>query len=227
MRIITNYKDYYDHVAFMYGGGDPKIVYVRPHRHKFIPIIQWNGYGERMSIGDIHCKCRSFFIIYNLWDRNNRFVRSKSGWQRVGCDVVGIVVGNVIFTKIKTDEDSDYRFVDDNDIKNTSWNENLKSDEFVNNQDETLVNICRATEMPVFSFSVVMNYFHIHELMPNLGKLGIPPYISANAMYQHLSYFIGNTMHESPDLMKPIVVSDRVKIEGHGFDYKTSFRGMK
>lgn len=225
MKIITNYKDYYDHVAFMYGGGDPKIVYVRPHRHKDIPIIQISGNKGSVSIGDTQCKCESLGNIYRLWDNKNRWKRTKHEWDRVGGDVVGIVIGNIIFTKIKTGEDTDYRFVDDNDVKDVSWRKEFKSDEFVNHQDDTLINICRATEMPVFSFSVAMNYFHINELMPNLGKLGIPSFITANAMYQHLSYFIGNTMYDSPDMMKPIIVPDRIKIEGHGFDYKTSFRG--
>lgn len=29
MKIISGFKDYYDYVAFMYGGGDPNLVYLR------------------------------------------------------------------------------------------------------------------------------------------------------------------------------------------------------
>ena len=29
MRIISKFRDYYDSIAHIYGGGDPKIVYVR------------------------------------------------------------------------------------------------------------------------------------------------------------------------------------------------------
>lgn len=228
MRIITDYKDYYDHVAFMYGGGDPKIVYVRPHRHKFIPSICLRDHRDGgVSIQDKQCKCKTLLNIHSLWNSKNGWKRTKHEWERVGADVMGIVIGDIIFTKIKYEGANNYRFVNDNDVRNIYWKSEFKAEQFINFKDDALIDVCRATKMPVFSFSVAMNDFHIHELMPNLGALGIPPFIPANEMYQHLSYFIGNTMNESPDMMKPIVVSDRVKIEGHGFDYKTSFRGMK
>jgi len=230
MRIITNYKDYYDHVAFMYGGGDPKIVYVRPHRHKDIQIIGWDRRGRDrwVLIGDSKIKSGFLSDLKRIWNRHNVTERTKHGWVDRSADVMGIVIGNIGFAKIKTEGEGDYRFINEDDLKNTGryFSKTLKIEEVINYKDDSLVAVCKATGMPVFSFNVSDNYFHIHELMPNLGKLGIPSFISANEMYQHLSYFIGNTMHDSPDTMKPVILSDKIKIEGHGFDYKTSFRNV-
>ena len=46
-------------------------------------------------------------------------------------------------------------------------------------------------------------------------------------MYQEISYFIGNTMNESPDIKPPVEISNKDKISKAGFDLKNSFRKMK
>lgn len=231
MKIITNYKDYYDHVAFMYGGGDPKIVYVRPHRLKEVPYIKCNSKDEFLVNG-VKYKCNFLHNVGRLHNHRSEWTKTRNGWEWVSDGVMGIVIGDIGFTKIKTPNDVDYRFVKDEDLKDSgvtklygrfSWDK-MKVEELIYFKDPTLVNVCREIGTSVFSFSVSRVGFNVDELMPNLGKLGIPSFITANEMYQHLSYFIGNTINESPDMMKPVKIPDKIKIESHGFDYKTSFR---
>ena len=55
MKIISKFKDYYDHVAYMYGGGDPKIIYDRK------PI-------KFIKDGDIYDTLNKV-----IWYKNNNF----------------------------------------------------------------------------------------------------------------------------------------------------------
>ena len=224
MKIKSNYKDYYDHVAFKYGGGDPKIVYVRPHRLVDIPELK----DIEMTMGKYRKKYKSH-SLRNLTTLANMWENSLQNAQ-----VRGIIVGDKLFTQIKHTKESDYRLVREKDLKDPvsnrhyfRWDDPLKLSDYINFYDPDLINICKSVNLPVFAIDVngYQRTFTINKLLPNLGKVGVAGYIDANEMYQNLSYLIGNLMHDSPDMMPPVIVSDKIKILGHGFDYKTSFRG--
>jgi len=217
MKIISNYRDYYDHQAHIYGGGDPKIVYIRNHKHKDVPDL---------DIGEWVHKCETVGIlrsVYMLWyDSRKDFIP----------DVRGIVIGDIFFGQIKDSEKSDYRMLQDKDVHrkySDNWQPKNKAklSDFINHVDSTLIDLCKFINIPVFMFNVYRNTITIDKNCPNLGKLGVASYISAEQMYQDLSYFIGNKMKDSPDMMKEVVVDDKYKIIGHGFDYKSSFRNRK
>lgn len=224
MKIKSNYKDYYDHVAFKYGGGDPKIVYVRPHRLVDVPELK----DIEMIMGRYRKTYKSQ-ALRNLTTLANMWENSLQNAQ-----VRGIIVGDKLFTQIKHEKEIDYRLVRNKDLKDPlpnrhylRWDDPLKLSDYINFYDPYLIDICKLVKLPVFAVDVKVyqHTFDVNPLIPNLGKVGVAGYIDANELYQNLSYLIGNLMHDSPDMMKPIVVSDKIKILGHGFDYKTSFRG--
>ncbi len=231
MRIITDFKDYYDHIAYQYGGGDPKIVYIRPHIHNknigFLGNLDIKSeyfYREnkyRISIDGVECSesiGQAFSLYSKFYDGRNVY----------NPQVRIIIVGDIIFTQIKMTEKENYRMITEDDIKSSkhTWGRtrrNLK--EMVNYSDPKFVDLCRHFGLPVFMFNLEKNNVYLDENCPNLGKLGIPKYIPDFMMYQHLSYFVGNVIKESPDMMPPVKVTDKDKILGHGFDVRTSFRG--
>jgi kynurenine formamidase len=59
-----------------------------------------------------------------------------------------------------------------------------------------------------------------------LADLGLPRIYDAQQLYQDLSYFLGNQMHENPDTKPPVNISDKDRIAQHGFDQQ-SFRHRK
>jgi len=215
MKIISNFKDYYDFQAHIYGGGDPKICYIRNHKHIDVPDL---------DIREWEHKCVSVDIlrdVYMLWyDSRKAFIP----------EVRGIVVGDRIFGQIKDSDKSEYRMLREEDIKkkySDNWQpkNKRKLTDFINNVDGTLIDLCKHINIPVFMFNVYRNTIIIDKNCPNLGKLGIAGYIPAEQMYQGLSALICSKMKDSPDTMPIVNISDRTKIECHGFDYKTSFRG--
>ena len=217
MIIKTNFKDYYDHVAHIYGGGDPKIVYVRPHRLKVIPEMKYLETVDKKYMRNCF-KCKAIQDIVDLHNRWNSWKNERTG-------VRGIVIGDIFFAQIKMEKEEEYRLVNEKDMADRKHWHKSELNNYINRYDQSLITICRMVNLPVFSFDVKYNGFEVNEYTPKLGEIGIASYISPNDMYQHLSYFIGNTMKISPDDMEKIPVPDKIKIEGHGFDYKTSFRG--
>lgn len=234
MKIITNFKDYYDHIAFKYGGGDPKIVYLRPF-HLKIDSEALNDYNEFEFL----TKLGSLYLRHYDWSKT------------YNTDIRVIVVGDIVFTQIREVihppysnqyEDVKYlnwRMITEKDLLNkdkdySRWwlrrfgrSEDLKLSDFINFTDPKLVKVCKMVGTPVFYINVFKRGVKVDIECPNLGNDGIASYISPEDMYQHLSYFVGNKMKDSPDTMPPIKVEDKHKIVGHGFDLKTSFRKPK
>jgi len=232
MIIKSNFRDYYDHIAHIYGGGDPKIVYVRPYkqniadqidiRREFIRYAQ-QGHRYYTTLDDQwKTRCDS---VGNAYDLYGSYFDGRNDYNP---EVRGIVVGDIFFTQIKMKSDEPYRLVKKSDIKEPKyswWGKGPQYSDYINHKDETLIALCRIVGSPVFMFNTYRNSIIIHDMTPKLGEIGVASFISANEMYQHLSYFVGNVMKESPDMMPEIKIDDKYKIMGHGFDLKTSFRG--
>lgn len=216
MKIISNYRDYYDHQAHVYGGGDPKIVYVRNHKHITVPELDFWDW-----------KCKSVDILQDVYMLH---YDSRNDYNP---ELRGIVIGDIFFAQIRYDMKSDYVLLQEKDIKHgvrSEWfwrNKQHKLDMFINHVDSSLIDFCKHINIPVFMFNVTREKLIVDVNCPNLGKLGIASYISAEQMYQHLSYFIGNKMKDNPDTIPPVNVDDKFKIMGHGFDIKRSFRNVK
>lgn len=63
------------------------------------------------------------------------------------------------------------------------------------------------------------------ELNPELKQFGFFRIVDAYTAFQEVEMYISGVL--GVDSQKPVEVSDRSKIEGHGFDYRTSFRKDK
>jgi hypothetical protein len=216
MIIKTNYKDYYDHIAHIYGGGDPKIVYVRPHRLKNLPSM--SSFYNNINRWDEKYDCESIQHLYDLHRRWN-------GWKNEITGIKGIVIGDIFFAQIKREKENKYRLVTEEDMGKKQFWHKLELKDYINKHDPSLVTVCRTLDLPVFSFNVTYGGLEVDEYIPKLGEIGIASYINPNDMYQHLSYFVGNTMKVSPDMMPPVEVDNKIRILNAGFDLKTSFRG--
>ena len=108
--------------------------------------------------------------------------------------------------------------------------------ELVGAMEPALLPISRTLKAPVF---VISNIFYpathrdrrhvliVDRAIPILGRLGVPAVYSPAQIYQDMAYFMGNTVHESPDILPPVNVSDRDRLIQHGFDTKISFRHRK
>ena len=244
MKIISNFRDYYDHVAFRYGGGDPKIVYLRPYidnkGDKIEQIFdrQLIRKGQKINSSIINNK---YTDIIDIIDSIQRIYYHWGSPEPVEAEVAGLVIGNIFFLLMKrhwNKADTMFHIINNDDLteieekfdKKIYWR---KPDTkcLVNHTDDSLIEMCKFVGKPVFIFRLLpqkrCEYVKFYKECPRLGELGIGKYITDEKMYQHLSYFVGNLIKPSPDMMPEPIVTDKDKIIEHGFDYKTSFRNVK
>jgi hypothetical protein len=93
---------------------------------------------------------------------------------------------------------------------------------------EKVVQLSRIVNSPVFTFTVSRaDVVHVDGNIPILGNMGVPALLSAEQLYQDISYFIGNTMKDTPDGMTVSPMSNTEKISAAGFDLIKSFRHRK
>jgi hypothetical protein len=226
VKIISNFKDYYDYVPFLGGGtGDDKIIYNRqrvlnlsnPHFEvgkNFVPVrlprygsSGGYSYPDRWSFEFKWCCVVGKF--YLLWKKGQR----PQDWTI-------LKVGDPCFVDLELFYRSCYKGVED--LKTVQLlTEGIYSPE--------LVNLSRKVKIPVFC---ILNYENVKEKYlveiedktPNLGQLSFPSALTPTDLFQELSYFVGNLINETPDL-NPKSVSDLDRFVQKGFDSKLSFRG--
>lgn len=92
---------------------------------------------------------------------------------------------------------------------------------------ETALRWCREVKSPVFYVRTVGRHCSIPVRLPVLAELGFASVVKPEQMYQDIAYFVGNTIFTNPDIACPVIVSEKDRIVGHGFDLKTSFRGKQ
>ena len=226
MKIKSNYRDYYDHVAHTYGGGDPKFVYAR------VPIA-----AHRCSV--------------NITNDQSRDLNMSRLWQRELLDQHAydskyiVIAGRryLVVRKWRTNElvPLEYRlFTEKNFPEEYEYNQNSsyrwrgRSDltKEIGGEYPILTEIAREIGAPVYSIDQIRRGSRgvevvIGQNIPVLANYDIPTIITAEQLYQDLSYYVANTMHPSPDLIVNDNQSNKEKILGHGFDVKKSFRHRK
>jgi len=229
MRIKSKFKDYYDYIANMYGGGDPKIVYARDR----INQLHDTGYMQY----DLGFYVPDFPKIREL--PVTRHYRDYDGWSFKWCVIAGkyyLLVGNTgiggwtLFTKDHSTAPMVLR-----------KRYHLLSDEFVNPEEyfapkeasPELIELSRIVNAPVFVIRGVQWMWKekkyslcVNSNIPILNDLGFASVIPAEIMYQDISYFLGNIINPSPDMMPEPdpAMTDKERVLSHGFDLKTSFR---
>jgi len=230
MVIKSPFKDYYDFVAHQYGGGDPKVVYVR----KRISPLKDSGYESTIEV-----EMDGKFPLYRLED----LVEWK---ERETKRVAYLIVAGKAYVLQKTagrwaesmysDDVNTYRIQPLNYFE--EFNKRHSRRWFVRHDYGELgkeypffVELSRKVKAPVFVIRSVERPFRSDKLAvtvagqcPILQEIGMPALIPATQMYQELSYFMGNTIKEHPDTEPPVEVSNNCKIINAGFDLRQSFR---
>lgn len=215
VKIHSSFKDYYDHIGNMYGGGDPNIVYLRK------PLV------FDSSLPNLELR-KSFYTTYT------HFKDYDTAWLCVNahyylCLRLGGSMNNYSWTVF-----SEKNFPDTwESVKNyharyngSSIIETRDTTYYCGSYSEELLKASRILKAPVF---FLYDGYHnpICEYIPKLGEMGFATVKTPEQMYQETAYFLGNLMYESPDLAKPSIMDDKQKIQSHGFDLKQSFRHRK
>lgn len=214
MVIQSSFKDYYDFVAHRYGGGDPKVVYVRGRiKNEFVEMERCNlpnlSQLNRFSTGEEQPLSFVFLIVaakpYLLSRRDDHAWTGLNGYKLTCAE--------------QMEEISSRR----------RWHYGRDSWSFLGREEDTLIELSRLAGSPVFIVRRIERYetrkvVQVDELCPILKDLGMASLVPPEQMYQELAYFMGNTMHLSPDVKPPVEVSNRDKILAAGFDLRQSFR---
>lgn len=225
MIIKSSFKDYYDFVATRYGGGDPKVVYVRGKV----------GEGQRKRRGSnefeqLMEKHRHLSIF------NHQFFyedRTRNGATTIVINRAILVFVGRCFPLIDTREKLgtgatwkiDVEMIERRTPKFHECRRGEKYPEF-GIEGEPWISLCKAEMSPVFIlYSGSQREICVEYLVPKLDKLGLPSFVSAEQAYQQIAYYVGNVCRESVDVKPPVEVGNKDKIVGHGFDLVTSFRG--
>lgn len=226
MKIKSRFKDYYDFVQHIYGGGDEKVVY---NRDRIKPISD-NGFETRIEYPTQKIPgCQ--FDIPNL--RN----KIEFKWLVV-CSKLYLLVGykkEIGFTEFhvlneKSDPDI-YKWLDAC-LKVRSynpWNTRVRTiDDLLGRHVDELTLVAKELKQPVF---IINSVYHreivIDSRIPVLDDLGFGSIIKPELLYQELAYYISNVMSDNPDTIVPVQIEDKYKITQAGFDLKQSFRHRK
>jgi len=240
MKIISRFNDYYDHVAHLFGGGDPKIVYSRYHltptgnldvHDKFNPI----KIGRKTELIDP--------VWFSRRGRQPNLPSTHESYAWSMYDMVWLCLMGKTYLCLSTHPDYTPTFYEKvpgageyvHKLLNYNrrwWAAHIPTlDQLIGGMVyPELVSICQELQAPIFTFAFgrpkdgVMT-FCVDRAIPILSTVGISSIVSTTQIYQDLSYFMANTINGSPDVDPPVVLTDKERIVQHGFDLVTSFRG--
>ena len=215
MIIKSVFKDYYDYISKIYGGGDPKVVYIRGK-------IQ----GE---------------LNVPISDRHPYSIPKMPEWEYKWCIVCGkgyLLVSKSTYTKPKWD-----LWTRSHPSNKSLMGSKLKFArklapiylgsyqhllELHGKENRVLLKLSKKVKSPVFIIDKIgYGSFGVENNVPNLQKLGFDKLIRPEQMYQDISYYVGNLLKDVPDNEPPKSVNNEERIISHGFDLKTSFRKEK
>lgn len=223
MKISSKFKDYYDYVAHQFGGGDPKVLYLRN------PIP-----SEDCSV-QLKSKNR-IFQLSNYYKEKISYKYLAIAGKLYVLRAESLDDGTLSFTEHKLFTRENFpEFYDKTEKKANRWwwsFRNVTEEDVIGVESPELTEIAKKIRQPVFMINLItadrQGYtFHIDTNIPILQDYKIPHIISAEQMYQNIAYYMTNKMQDSPDLSVPAISSDKEKALQHGFDTKQSFRHRK
>ena len=247
MKISSPFQDYYDFVPHMYGdAGDPNIRYIRTR------------VAEQAKLGtDLWDNAPVEDVALDVGGFNFEFGKEDERYDValvIICGRVFPLVRKALKTPTPRGAMEDFVVVDYRTRPqlfnrchrdNKRWTGKSYVDEDVSTYtfDQAYpvhvgaVELCKELQQPVlfaygqYDYSPYYNRYKwaIHRRIPVLSHMGFPNLYEPEKLYQDLSYFVGNLMHESPDVQpagRP-PQTNAEKIESHGFDKKISFRHRK
>ena len=241
MKIKSPFKDYYDFIAWQYGGGDPNLVYVR-ERLKDLEQFQRAGgqYETFIDLKDPGLIDSLGFLKHSIFGRGGLAIESDFNFKWLSiCGHAYLLVQKKHENDWKVLNQKEHPVVWDYLKANVrpsifSWMRNDKAKSFpeshIGNRSILLDDISKTLKAPVFYFelfSYTSGCITIDSRIPILGQLGIDKIIPPEQLYQDISYYLANVLRESPDLVVNDNMTDKEKIVQHGFDLKQSFRHRK
>lgn len=219
--IKSQFKDYYDHVAYIYGGGDPSIQYIR---NRLSPLDYSDGSVRSQPI-TVPSKGIPKLPQYEY------FLNYYYKWLAVCGKLYLIIQTQLPIPNGKSEyilfSEKDHPVLWDDVYKNRKRRSPYGSRyDSIGQFSENVLELSRKLNAPVFSFghSFKEGCVDVDSEIPILGKIGFASIMSPEQLYQELSYFMGNVIKESPDVMPETKMTDKEKILGHGFDNRISFR---
>lgn len=219
MIIKSPFKDYYDFVAHQFGGGDPKVVYVRD---RLKPLREMGS----LRIAD------PILIPHNGVETEDQLPYS----HKIGVYYEWLVVcGKRYLLKRESGpgKDDKARICKDLLVRKKvkyRWQEREYEHKpySVGGESKFFLELSREIKQPVFK--ILGDYYlnrrqvAIDSEIPILADTGIQSLVDPYQMYQDIAYFIGNTLNENPDIAPPVAIGEKDRIVAHGFDLKRSFR---
>lgn len=207
MKIISKYKDFYDHISYVYGVDD-KIVYIRDKNKVEIRARSFPGYNRLSAL-------------------NNRLSRID---RRQEASIV-VVVDKIFFVVKNIGTNEEYVLDADDDLLREGW---LFRDSQPYSSEEIL-SMTKLVGAPVYRivrfdwrYSDNSIVAVIAEQTPRLSEIeGIVNKLGVEQTYQNISYALANQLRDSPDIIPPVAIDDKYKIVAAGFDLKQSFRHRK
>lgn len=228
MKIKSSFKDYYDHVAHKYGGGDPNVVYVR---HRLKPLVDLGvlKYDEGIPFDfkvkrDLHLiEATKSYLNTEYQDYKFKYLVIAAKWY--------LLVSRSTEEKFHVLSKEKHQKLVETLTKRKRWSQQRDFGYYVGCEDPQLIDLSRLVNTPVFIIAGYERFWKLKKVLmkvegniPILADLGIAAIYPAEQIYQDLAYFVGNKIHESPDANPPVSVSNKDKILQFGFDLKTSFR---
>ena len=229
MIIKSTFKDYYDFVAHIYGGGDPKIFYPRIRLGEKNKVYD---YYPGLPAPEMEGRFPSLPIRYsgNLeFPFDFKWISIVGKFYLLVRESREVGTGDIYIEENKWEllVEGKYPKLDKALFRKTMIFGRLTYDSYVGVPSKELVLLSRRLKAPVFGFEY--NSAIVDSTIPILGDIGIASIIPPEQMYQEISYFMGNIINEVPDLQpagKP-PMTDKEKIISHGLDLKISFRHRK
>lgn len=222
MKIVSKFKDYYDHIGQRYGQ-DPEVVYLRG---KVKPLKEMpKNCCHFVGVHKTDEKTRTDYTVFLLVA--GEFLFPMVRMDRRTKDVLG---ETVTVTEHRHLDKAMLYWISNNFVgKRTSsyytpdyyWNilqENLSS---LRRQLPQLMRECGA---PVFLIQHAGGKVNVSEQAPVLKDLGVPALVPAAEMWQNIYATLTNVLRSNPDKEPPVEICDKDKIVKAGFDLKTSFR---
>lgn len=226
MKIKSNFKDYYDHIAHtVMNGGDDKVVYVRtrikdldygntdyPFHFTINKVSQLPTSDNITKVGDIKYQYAWLIIAGKYIPIARHYKQPIDGISPYHDELDG-------FSVVSETSPIHDRFF-------SPWGCRIKRDEVY----PVLVKMSKDLGHPVFVItSTNYNNVRISRKCPNLGRMGLAKVYSDMDIYKEIYSFISTEMRGDPDVMPALKppMTDKEKVSSHGFDLKQSFRHRK
>lgn len=216
MRIISPYKDYYDHVGHTYGANrDPHaVVYERnPTIHPICEKLSnvqrselpfWYAYDRAI------CGTEQYIVVGR---RMFAYVNAGDSWTLLTPELHEQLIG---------------------DTSHQPWIRRWYSDVIKSIEEHYTIatKIIRSVGLPVVHVEVTRNNsfgrpMRVLPTTPNLVKVGLAQLMTAEQCYQEIDNAVTNIIRQNPDNMPVPLITNMELIESHGFDKRVSFRHRK